>query len=237
MHIYSLCMLMKIFLVSIFPEIFESFLQTSLIAKAQEKGILEFEIINPRNFCTDKHQQIDDEIYGGGKWMLLKAQPLIDTINHIVEQNQLQKSDFSILFPSPSQQVFNQKVAYGQSKKDALIFVCGRYEGIDARFEKYCMEHYPDQFKKLSLGQFILLGGELPSCVMIEAITRLIPWVIKEKQSRIDESYAVKDGMATLEAPNYTRPEEVYGMKVPEVLLTWDLEAIAQRKLDNMTHL
>lgn len=237
MHIYSLCMLMKIFLVSIFPEIFESFLQTSLIAKAQEKGILEFEIINPRNFCIDKHQQIDDEIYGGGKWMLLKAQPLIDTINHIVEQNQLQKSDFSILFPSPSQQVFNQKVAYGQSKKDALIFVCGRYEGIDARFEKYCMEHYPDQFKKFSLGQFILLGGELPSCVMIEAITRLIPWVIKEKQSRIDESYAIKDGMATLEAPNYTRPEEVYGMKVPEVLLTWDLEAIAQRKLDNMTHL
>ena len=215
---------MKILLVSIFPEIFESFLQTSLIAKAQEKGI-----INPRNFCTDKHQQIDDEIYGGGKWMLLKAQPLIDTINHIVEQNQLQKSDFSILFPSPSQQVFNQKIAYGQSKKDALIFVCGRYEGIDARFEKYC--------KKLSLGQFILLGGELPSCVMIEAITRLIPWVIKEKQSRIDESYAIKDGMATLEAPNYTRPEEVYGMKVPEVLLTWDLEAIAQRKLDNMTHL
>ena len=237
MHIYSLCMLMKIFLVSIFPEIFESFLQTSLIAKAQEKGVLEFEIINPRNFCTDKHQQIDDEIYGGGKWMLLKAQPLIDTINYIVEQNQLQKSDFSILFPSPSQQVFNQKIAYGQSKKDALIFVCGRYEGIDARFEKYCMEHYPDQFKKLSLGQFILLGGELPSCVMIEAITRLIPWVIKEKQSRIDESYAIKDGMATLEAPNYTRPEEVYGMKVPEVLLTWDLEAIAQRKLDNMTHL
>lgn len=237
MHIYSLCMLMKIFLVSIFPEIFESFLQTSLIAKAQEKGILEFEIINPRNFCTDKHQQIDDEIYGGGKWMLLKAQPLIDTINYIVEQNQLQKSDFSILFPSPSQQVFNQKIAYGQSKKDALIFVCGRYEGIDARFEKYCMEHYPDQFKKLSLGQFILLGGELPSCVMIEAITRLIPWVIKEKQSRIDESYAIKDGMATLEAPNYTRPEEVYGMKVPEVLLTWDLEVIAQRKIDNMTHL
>ena len=228
---------MKILLVSIFPEIFESFLQTSLIAKAQEKGILEFENINPRNFCTDKHQQIDDEIYGGGKCMLLKAQPLIDTINHIVEQNQLQKSDFSILFPSPSQQVFNQKIAYGQSKKDALIFVCGRYEGIDARFEKYCMEHYPDQFKKLSLGQFILLGGELPSCVMIEAITRLIPWVIKEKQSRIDESYAIKDGMATLEAPNYTRPEEVYGMKVPEVLLTWDLEAIAQRKLDNMTHL
>ena len=237
MHIYSLCMLMKILLVSIFPEIFESFLQTSLIAKAQEKGILEFEIINPRNFCIDKHQQIDDEIYGGGKWMLLKAQPLIDTINHIIEQNQLQKSDFSILFPSPSQQIFNQKIAYGQSKKDTLIFVCGRYEGIDARFEKYCMEHYPDQFKKLSLGQFILLGGELPSCVMIEAITRLIPWVIKEKQSRIDESYAIKDGMATLEAPNYTRPEEVYGMKVPEVLLTWDLEAIAQRKLDNMTHL
>ena len=228
---------MKIFLVSIFPEIFESFLKTSLIAKAQQKGILEFKIINPRDFCTDNHQQIDDEIYGGGKGMLLKAQPLIDTINHIIDQNQLQNSDFSILFPSPSPQVFNQKIAYGQSKKDALIFVCGRYEGIDARFEEYCLFHYPDQLKKLSLGQFILLGGELPSCVMIEAITRLIPWVIKEKQSRIEESYAIKDGMSTLEAPNYTRPEEVYGMKVPKVLLTWDLEAIAQRKEDNTIHL
>ena len=228
---------MKIFLVSIFPEIFESFLKTSLIAKAQQKGILEFKIINPRDFCTDNHQQIDDEIYGGGKGMLLKAQPLIDTINHIIDQNQLQKSDFSILFPSPSPHVFNQKIAYGQSKKDALIFVCGRYEGIDARFEEYCLFHYPDQFKKLSLGQFILLGGELPSCVMIEAITRLIPWVIKEKQSRIEESYAIKDGMSTLEAPNYTRPEEVYGMKVPKVLLNWDLEAIAQRKEDNTIHL
>ena len=228
---------MKIFLVSIFPEIFESFLKTSLIAKAQQKGILEFKIINPRDFCTDNHQQIDDEIYGGGKGMLLKAQPLIDTINHIIDQNQLQKLDFSILFPSPSPQVFNQKIAYGQSKKDALIFVCGRYEWIDARFEEYCLFHYPDQFKKLSLGQFILLGGELPSCVMIEAITRLIPWVIKEKQSRIEESYAIKDGMSTLEAPNYTRPEEVYGMKVPKVLLTWDLEAIAQRKADNTIHL
>lgn len=228
---------MKIFLVSIFPEIFESFLKTSLIAKAQQKGILEFKIINPRDFCTDNHQQIDDEIYGGGKGMLLKAQPLIDTINHIIDQNQLQNSDFSILFPSPSPQVFNQKIAYGQSKKDALIFVCGRYEGIDARFEEYCLFHYPDQFKKISLGQFILLGGELPSCVMIEAITRLIPWVIKEKQSRIEESYAIKDGMSTLEAPNYTRPEEVYGMKVPKVLLTWDLEAIAQRKANSTIHL
>ena len=228
---------MKIFLVSIFPEIFESFLKTSLIAKAQQKGILEFKIINPRDFCTDNHQQIDDEIYGGGKGMLLKAQPLIDTINHIIDQNQLQNSDFSILFPSPSPQVFNQKIAYGQSKKDALIFVCGRYEGLDARFEEYCLFHYPDQFKKISLGQFILLGGELPSCVMIEAITRLIPWVIKEKQSRIEESYAIKDGMSTLEAPNYTRPEEVYGMKVPKVLLTWDLEAIAQRKANSTIHL
>lgn len=228
---------MKIFLVSIFPEIFESFLQTSLIAKAQQKGLVEFEIINPRDFCTDKHQQIDDEIYGGGKGMLLKAQPLIDTINHIIEKNQLESSDFSILFPAPSPQVFNQKIAYGQSKKDALIFVCGRYEGIDARFEEYCRSHYPEQFKKISLGQFILLGGELPSCVMIEAITRLIPGVIKEKQSRIDESYAIKDGMSSLEAPNYTRPEEVYGMKVPEVLLTWDLEAIDQRKSDHITHL
>lgn len=228
---------MKIFIVSLFPEIFASFLSTSLIAKAQEKEIVTFELINPRDFCEDKHQQIDDEIYGWGKGMLIKAKPVIDAVNDIIQKNKFKKSDFSLLFPSPSQQVFNQKIAYGLSKQENLIFVCGRYEGIDARFEQYFQTNYPDNFKKLSLGQFILLGGELPSCVMIEAIARLIPGVIKEKQSRIDESYAIKEGMKNLEAPNYTRPEVVYDMQVPEVLLSGNLEAIAEWKEQNASHI
>lgn len=163
--------------------------------------------------------------------MLIKAQPVIDAVESQIAK--YQNSDFAILFPSPSQQTFQQKIAYGLSKKDHLIFVCGRYEGIDARFEQYCQQKYPEHFKKYSLGQFIVLGGELPSMVMVEAITRLIPGVIKEKQSRIDESYAIKDNMQNLEAPNYTRPEDVYGLRVPEVLLSGDIEAIEQWRKEN----
>ncbi len=227
---------MKISIVSIFPEIFTSFLETSLIGKAQTNWHLEVKLYNPREKCSDPHQQIDDLIYGGWAGMLLKAQPIIDTVEEIIK-NEWENSDFSILFPAPSETLFSQKIAYWQSKKDHLIFICGRYEGIDHRCELYFQKKYPSAFKKLSLGQFIVLGWETPTMLMIEAITRLIPWVIKEKQSRIEESYAIKDGMLNLEAPNYTRPEVVYDMKVPEVLLSGNLEEIKQRKSENTSFL
>lgn len=210
---------MHITIISIFPEVFESFLSTSLLQKAQKNKILIFNIINPRDFCTDKHQQVDDQIYGIGKGMLLKAQPVIDAVESCIQKHNLEESDFSILFPAPAETVFTQKIAYGLSKKEHIILVCGRYEGIDHRFELYFQKKYPHAFKRVSLGSFILLGGEVATMVMIEAITRLIPGVIKEKQSWIEESYALQEGMKNIEAPNYTRPEEVYGMRVPEVLL------------------
>ncbi len=226
---------MQIHIVSLFPELFESFLHTSLISKAQEKQILRFTLHTPRDYCQDKHQQVDDQIYGGGDGMLIKAQPVVDAVEAIIKNYKLKKSDFSILFPSPAQEVFNQKIAYGLSKKEHLIFICGRYEGIDYRCEAYLAQKYPEAFRKVSLGQFIVLGGELPSMVMIEAITRLIPGVIKEKGSWIEESYALKSGMNNLEAPNYTRPLEVFGMQVPEVLLSGDDEAIQQRKTEHQS--
>lgn len=228
---------MQIHIISLFPELFESFLSTSLIAKAQEKKILNFTLHTPRDFCEDKHQQVDDQIYGGGDGMLIKAQPVVDAVEHIIKKYKLKKSDFSILFPTPAEEVFNQKIAYGLSKKEHLIFICGRYEGIDYRCEAYLAQKYPETFRKLSLGQFIVLGGESPSMIMIEAITRIIPGVIKEKGSWIDESYALKEGMTNLEAPNYTRPVEVFGMKVPEVLLSGDDEAIQQRKIKHQKKL
>ena len=221
---------MHIHIVSIFPELFESFLSTSLIQKAQEKGILSFSLHNPREYCTDKHQQIDDQIYGWGDWMLIKAQPIVDCIEDIIEKNNLTDSDFSILFPSPSNEVFNQKTAYWLSKKETLIFICWRYEGIDYRCEKYLAEKYKEAFRKISLWSFIVLWWETPSMVMIEAITRLIPWVIKEKWSRINESYSIKEGLENLEAPNYTRPIEVFWMKVPEELLSWSDAAVENRR-------
>ncbi len=224
---------MQIHIVSLFPEIFESFLNASLIAKAQEKWILQFVLHNPREFCEDKHQQIDDQIYGWGDWMLIKAKPIVDCVEDIIEKNNLLDKDFTILFPAPSEEVFNQKIAYWLSKKEHVIIICWRYEGIDYRCEAYLKKKYSENFRKISLGEFVVLWWETPSMVMIESIVRLIPWVIKEKGSWIDESYSMKDNMKNLEAPNYTRPLEVFWMKVPEELLSWDDDKVENWRQSN----
>lgn len=219
---------MHIHIVSLFPDIFTSFIKTSLIAKAQEKKLLQFSLTNPRDFCKDKHQQIDDTVYGGGAGMLIKAEPIIDAVDSIIEK--IASKNWAILFPSPSKTVFAQKHAHVFAKYDDLIIVCGRYEGIDYRWEQYFQDKYPDRFMRVSLGQFITLGGETPTMVMIEAITRLIPGVIKESGSREEESYSIKQGGSNIEAPNYTKPETVHGYSVPDVLLSGDQKKIAEWK-------
>ncbi len=146
---------MHIHFVSLFPEVFDSFVSTSIIKKAQEKKILQFSVINPRNFCTDKHQQVDDTVYGGGDGMLIKAQPMIDAVESIVATID---GAWAIVMTSPSKDVFSQKYAHLFSKYDHLIFVCGRYEGIDYRFVEYMREKYDDKFFVLSLGAFVTLG-------------------------------------------------------------------------------
>ena len=222
---------MHIHLVSIFPDIFTSFLSTSLVAKAQEKKVVTFNIYNPREFCTDKHQQIDDTMYGGGAWMLLKAQPIIDTVESIITA--IDSEDFLLVFPWPTQEVFGQMHAHSWAKYEHIIFVCGRYEGIDYRWEQYFEDKYPDKFIKISLGSFITLGGEVPTMVMIEAITRLIPGVIKERDSWVDESYSIAQNMTNIEHPQYTKPETVCGYIVPEVLLSGDQKKIEDWKNNN----
>ena len=228
---------MEIHIISLFPEIFESFFSTSLLKKAQEKWILKVDFCNPRQFCKDKHQQIDDEIYWWWAWMLIKAEPIIDAVEFVIKSNKLNGSDFKIIFPSPAKEVFTQKNAYTFSKQEHIIFVCWRYEWIDYRRELYMQKHYPEQFEKLSLWQFILLGWEIASMTMIESITRLIPWVIKESESRKNESYSLKENMQNLEEPNYTRPEVVKWFKVPSTLLTGNSDEIKKRKNDNTTKL
>ena len=165
--------------------------------------------------------------------MLIKAEPIIDAVESVIKDNNLEKSDFKILFPSPAKEVFTQKNAYTYSKQEHLIFVCWRYEWIDYRWELYMQEKYPEQFEKISLGQFILLWWEVATMTMIESITRLIPWVIKESESRQHESYNLKDNMQNLEEPNYTRPEVVEWFPVPEILLTWNSEEITKRRKEN----
>ena len=151
---------MNIHIISLFPEIFDSFFTTSLLKKAQEKWILNIDFCNPRKFCTDKHQQIDDEIYWWGAGMLIKAQPIIDAVESIIKSNSLKDSDFKILFPSPAKEIFNQKNAYIYSKQEHLIFVCWRYEWIDYRRELYMQKHYPEQFEKISLWQWLNLSQD-----------------------------------------------------------------------------
>lgn len=222
---------MHIHIISLFPDIFTNFLQTSLIGKAQEKKVLEFSLINPRDFSHEKHQQVDDTVYGGGAGMLIKAEPIIDAVNSVIQT--VKGTSRAIVFPSPSKEVFVQKHAHVLAKYDHLIFVCGRYEGIDYRREQYFQDKYPEQFFKLSLGQFITLGWETPTMVMIESITRLIPGVIKESGSREEESYSIKYGGTNIEAPNYTKPETVHGYSVPEALLSGDQKKIGEWRQEN----
>jgi len=228
---------MKIHIISLFPEIFDSFFSTSLLKKSQWKWILKIDFCNPRQFCNDKHQQIDDEMYWWWAWMLIKAEPIIDAVESIIKKNNLKNSDFKIIFPSPTKDVFTQKYAYTFSKQEHLIFVCWRYEWIDYRRELYMQKYYPKQFEKISLWQFILLWWEVATMTMIESITRLIPWVIKEPESRQNESYSLKENMKNLEEPNYTRPENVKWFTVPNALLNWNSEEITQWRNNNKNYI
>jgi len=164
---------MKIHFVSIFPDIFNSFVKTSLIEKAIANKILEFECINPRDFCEDKHKQIDDIMYGGGAGMLMKVDPIVSAIEKILTK--ITSDSYKIIYVAPSAEMFTQKTAHDLVKYNNIIFVCGRYEGIDYRFVEYMRKIYPDQFSILSLGQFVVMGGETPAMVMTEAVTRLLP--------------------------------------------------------------
>jgi len=199
---------MHIHLISIFPDIFESFFSTSLIGKAIEKKLITVSFVNPRDFCDDKHQQIDDEPYGGGDGMVMKAEPMIMAVESVVEDMVGHKS-FKIVMPSPAESIFDQRHALSWSSFEHLIFVCGRYEGIDVRFEEYMEKMYADHFVKVSLGKFVLLGGEVASMTMVEAVVRLVSGVIKESGSWQDESYNPLKGMNNIEHPQYTRPSEV----------------------------
>lgn len=227
---------MQIIFVSIFPEIFENFVNTSLIEKAVKKKLLSFEKRNPRDFCPDKHQQVDDIIYGWGAGLLMKAKPVINTVEDIIKKLKKTKKNlnFKIIYLAPSEIQFNQSIAHELCNLDCLIFVCGRYEGIDFRFEQYMIDKYPENFAKISIWQFVTLGWELPAMVMAEAIVRLIPGVIKEEASWQEESYSTKHDINNIEYPQYTRPDDVYGYKVPEILVNWHHKKIGEWRDDKM---
>lgn len=212
---------MDIDAVTIFPEYFAP-LQLSLIGKAQENGILDIAIHDLRDFTDDNHHSVDDTPYGGGAGMVMKAEVWGEALDPLMTPN----SDLIIL--TPAGKVFDQRMAEELSKSSHLIFACGRYEGIDARVgEYYSQESFAMQGIKVhevSIGNYVLGGGEVATLVMIEAITRLLPGVIGNPDSLVEESHA-EEGF--VEYPNYTKPQVWREIAVPEILLSGNHAAIA----------
>ena len=193
---------MKIDVITAFEEMIDQTLSHSIVGRARKAGIIKLGTLSPRQFAEDKHKTIDDRPYGGGPGMLMKAEPLYQAIS------KLRKKTSYVILTSPRGQVFSQSLAKKLAKKRHLIFVCGHYEGIDARI-------YPEVDLEVSLGDFILTGGELAACVMIDAVTRLQKGTFKKEGVTSSESFEEN----LLEAPQYTRPEVWRGRKVPAVLL------------------
>ncbi len=193
---------MKIDVITAFGDMVDQTLNQSIVGRARQAGIIKLGTLSPREFTADKHKTIDDRPYGGGPGMLMKAEPLYQAIN------KLRKKSSFVILTSPRGQVFNQELAKKLAKKRHLIFVCGHYEGIDARI-------YPEVDLEVSLGDFILTGGELAACAMIDTITRLQKGTFKKADVTSSESFEGN----LLEAPQYTRPEVWRGKRVPQVLL------------------
>ena len=195
---------MKITILTLFPEMFESYLNNSIIKRAQAKGLVEFELINIRDFTMHKNHRVDDYPTGGGAGLIMQCQPVLDALKSV-------KSNTSkVLLTSPRGKTFNQETASKLSKEEHLIFICGHYEGID---ERVLEEIVTDE---VSIGDYVLTGGELPAMVMIDAISRKVPGVLNNDLSSEIETFY--DNL--LEYPQYTRPETWHDKKVPDVLLS-----------------
>lgn len=206
----------KIF--TLFPGMFEGPFNESLIKKAIDKGILTIDVINFRDYAFSKHQTVDDTPFGGGQGMLLKPEPLIEAL----EQNTgMGKNDEEeIILLSPQGKRFTQKDALLLSQKKELSIICGHYEGFDERIRDYVTKEY-------SIGDYVLTGGEIPAMVMVDCISRLVPGVIKEESSFLEDSFY--NGL--LEYPHYTKPRNFRGKEVPEILLSGHHENIRKWRL------
>ncbi len=202
---------MKIFVITLFPEIARLYLNTSIMKKAQEKGVLFFSAIPLRDFGIGKHRQVDDRPYGGGPGMLLRPEPVFAAVDSIL---QMGENPHKILL-SPQGKTFKQEDAARLSKKSSLLFICGHYEGFDERVRTSLAD------EEISIGDYILTGGELPAMVVIDAVVRLAEGVLP-KESTAEESFSHN----LLEYPQYTRPPEFRDMRVPDLLLNGNHEEI-----------
>ena len=210
---------MKIFIITPFPEAINTLIENNIANQGIKKNLLEVEIINLRDFAKDNYKKIDDEPYGGGSGMVMMCQPLFDAIDHCIN---LSVDKPLIIFPSPRGKKLNHDISSELSNEKSLIFICGHYKGIDERV----IEKYVDL--EISIGDFIISNGELSTMIIFDSIARLVPGVLNDINSAMTDSF-VDD---LLDAPYFTRPNEIDGLKVPEVLLSGNHEAIKKWRND-----
>ncbi|MGM0509238.1 MAG: tRNA (guanosine(37)-N1)-methyltransferase TrmD [Fusobacteriota bacterium] len=200
---------MKFNILTLFPEMFTGFLTESMIKRALDEKKFKIDLINIRDYTDDKHNTVDDSPFGGGPGMVLKPEPLFKSLSYIKEKKKNSKKS-KVIYVSPQGEKFNQEMAKDFSKLDEITILAGRYEGVDERV----IDEFVDM--EVSIGDFVLTGGELPAMVMIDAITRLLPGVLGNSDSYKEDSFY--NGL--LDHPHYTRPSEYKGKKVPDILLS-----------------
>jgi len=205
-------MLVDIF--SLFPEVFDSYLNTSILKRAQESGVLQVRTHNIRDWATDKHHTTDDTPYGGGGGMVMKPEPVFTAVENILGA----EPDCPVILMSPQGQLLTQDTADKFSKYEHLSIICGHYESVDERIRQYLVTD------SISIGDYVLTGGELPALVIVDAVTRLLPGVLGDPEAPIKDSHAA----GLLEHPHFTRPPEFRGWEVPSVLLSGNHAEIAR---------
>ena len=199
-------------IVSIFPGMFESPFGDSILQRAREEGLLDLRVHDLRDYSLNKHKKVDDTPFGGGVGMVMNVEPIARAITEVKKE----VPETRTILLSPGGRPFNQKKAWELSRLPSLTLICGRYEGIDERVR----QHFVDE--EISIGDYVLTGGEIPAMVLVEAITRLLPGVLGDPESVVEESFA--DDL--LEYPQYTRPRDYEGLEVPEILVSGDHKKI-----------
>lgn len=198
---------MRIDIITLLPELLDSFLNHSIVKRAKSKGLVEIEVHNLRDFSSDeRHRRVDDYPFGGGAGMVMQIEPIFKAIKKLTSERQYDE----IIYTSPDGEMFDQPMANSLSMKENIIILCGHYKGVDQRVRDFLIT------REISIGSFVLTGGELPAAVMTDAIVRLIPGAIGDEQSALSDSF--QDNL--LAPPQYTRPAEFNGWRVPDILLS-----------------
>lgn len=211
--------MMHIDVLSIFPEMFEGVFGHSILKKAAEKQAVQYNVVNFRDFADNKHQTVDDYPYGGGAGMVLKPQPIFDAVSDLKER--AKSSAPRVILMCPQGERFTQKKAEELAREEHLIFICGHYEGYDERIREHVITD------EISIGDYVLTGGELGAMVVVDSVVRLLPGVLGSEESHIQDSFST----GLLEHPHYTRPADFRGLKVPDVLISGNHRLIEEWRM------